>query len=112
MSDTNKSSCQFQVNSVVTIKNKKITELEGVVHALKTTLADKTQKLICKTDEASMLNKRLDRSQTSLKQQQAESLSDVESLRRTNKTGAETIAHLKLSLAAKTSSLAKVRSCV
>ena len=60
---SNKSSCQFQLNSVVTAKNKKVTELESVVHVLKTNLADKTQKLISKNDEASSLHKKLERSQ-------------------------------------------------
>ncbi|GMH58955.1 hypothetical protein TrST_g10249 [Triparma strigata] len=108
--ESTSSTCQNHLNSAVTLKNKKITELEGVVHALKTTLADKTQKLISKNDEASSLHKKLEKTNATLKQQQAESVSDVESLRRTNKTGSETIACLKSSLASKTANLEKLQA--
>ena len=38
--ESTSSTCQNHLNSAVTLKNKKITELEGVVHALKTTLGE------------------------------------------------------------------------
>ncbi|GMH54519.1 hypothetical protein TL16_g01690 [Triparma laevis f. inornata] len=107
---TTSSTCQNHLNNAVTLKNKKIAEIETALHAAKHQLADKTQKLISKNDEASYLHKKLEKSQAALKQQQADSVSDVESLRRTNKTGSETIACLKSSLASKTANLEKLQN--